>query len=368
MHEAPQVTPSAPPYRHREYFPLFDWLRGVLAGVVLIFHQGLFSWPHAGDLAVQVFFALSGWLIGGMLLETSASDLPRFYFNRVARIWAPYFAALSLLLMVSALRDPITKKWLEFAFYKLTFVYNFFGPPQLATHRYEMPLDGTGNHFWTINVEEQFYLIAPILLVVLPRWIGRSLVTWILVCAAAWFVSYNVDVPITSASIALGVTAALIVHQFGEMHLATLSRIALLAIFFGTAFGMAAGFNYRLLSPPFSIAVVLLLAIRGRQNPVAALVGGISYPLYLNHWTGAIVVHAAMKALGLSETPYSLALAIAVGIGIATCMYFAIDRPILKRRSQLFSPKRARLAMLAAYGTLLIGLLIGAWVYQAGQD
>lgn len=74
------------------YFPLFDWLRIALAFVVLLSHDGLLKlWPQAGNFAVQVFFALSGWLIGGILLKLDKNELPKFYFNRAIRIWIPYF-------------------------------------------------------------------------------------------------------------------------------------------------------------------------------------------------------------------------------------------------------------------------------------
>lgn len=72
------------------------------------------------------------------------SELPRFYSNRALRIWVPYYVALALLLLASSLRDPIGSKWLEFAFYKATFVHNLFGVPQLAESRAAMPLQGTG--------------------------------------------------------------------------------------------------------------------------------------------------------------------------------------------------------------------------------
>ena len=76
-----------------DYYPWFDWLPLTLACIVLAAHQGLRPrWPKAPDFAVQVFFALSGWPIGGLLVQ--ASDLRRFYFNRALRIWGPYLLAL----------------------------------------------------------------------------------------------------------------------------------------------------------------------------------------------------------------------------------------------------------------------------------
>ena len=131
------------------YYPWFDWLRFALANVVMLVHFGIVhGWPHAGDFAVQVFFALSRWLIGEILLEQSRGDLPRFFFNRAVRIWAPYYLALLFLIAASLLREPATSKWLEIVFYKATFVYNLFGTRQAAQHVKEMPLAGTGSHFW----------------------------------------------------------------------------------------------------------------------------------------------------------------------------------------------------------------------------
>ncbi len=77
------------------YFPLFDWLRITLAIIVALYHDKVLPWKEAGNLAVQVFFfALSGWLIGGILLNYAKADLPRFFYNRVTRIWAPYVVAI----------------------------------------------------------------------------------------------------------------------------------------------------------------------------------------------------------------------------------------------------------------------------------
>src|ERR1019366_7835062 len=126
-------------------------------------HSGAHVWEQSGNYAGQVFFALSGWLIGGILVRSTLVDLPRFYFNRAARIWVPYLVAIMLLVSASLLKDRTTLKGFEFVFYDVTFVYNFFGPPQRAASASLMPLDGTGNHFWSICAEEQFYLVAPFL-------------------------------------------------------------------------------------------------------------------------------------------------------------------------------------------------------------
>lgn len=60
------------------YYPWFDWLRLVLALLVVSSHEGILNgFREAGNFGVQVFFALSGWLIGGFLLDRGPADLPR---------------------------------------------------------------------------------------------------------------------------------------------------------------------------------------------------------------------------------------------------------------------------------------------------
>jgi peptidoglycan/LPS O-acetylase OafA/YrhL len=148
-------------------FPLFDWLRFALASMVALSHEGLIAWGNAGNFAVQVFFALSGWLIGGILLRTKLHDLPTFYYNRGTRIWIPYAFAVAAIYLLSAARDPLTTDYFKFLFYDSTFTHNWF-IPKIPDVIDKMPLRGTGSHFWSISVEEQFYLAAPLLIVLLP--------------------------------------------------------------------------------------------------------------------------------------------------------------------------------------------------------
>jgi peptidoglycan/LPS O-acetylase OafA/YrhL len=210
-----QRQPSAPD----SYYPWFDWLRFVLANVVMLVHFGIIrGWSHAGDFAVQAFFALSGWLIGGLLLEQSRSDLPRFFFNRARDLGTVLPRAA-----VPGLGQPAARTGdREVAgdrFYKGTFVYNLFGTRQLADHVKEMPLAGTGSHFWSVNAEEQFYLLAPLLLVVAAPRFGRNPITW----AALALCAYAFDI---YASIVFGVLAATLHRRFPDFHLRPLARIA----------------------------------------------------------------------------------------------------------------------------------------------
>jgi peptidoglycan/LPS O-acetylase OafA/YrhL len=342
------------------YYPWFDWLRLSLACVVLFTHMGLIAWTQAGNFAVQVFFAMSGWLVGGVLVTLPRRELRRFYFNRALRIWCPYFIALTLLVGASLLRDHVTPKWAEFVFYKLTFVYNIFGQPQLAQHRAEMPLAGTGNHFWSVNAEEQFYLIAPLLLVLAPRRLGRSVITWVALAAVAWATK-------TYASIAFGVLAAVIVNTYGAFHKHYACRVAAgVAVALSTV-AFVAGADYELVAPICATAVVLLLALKGRQHPLGALAGGMSYPLYLNAWVPAFVVTALLKHFGLANVLLRETLILVLNLGFAAFLYWQIDRRVVASRPRLYTPKRAWFATTFAYGAVAAGVLVGLFMHQRGE-
>lgn len=301
---------------------------------------------------------MSGWLIGGILLNSKKEDLPKFFFNRVTRIWVPYAIAIALLLGASLLRDPVTSKWVEFAFYKLTFVYNFFGPQQLAQFRLQMPLAGTGNHFWSICAEEQFYLFAPLVIVLIPVRIGKSLVLWSLLSVLA--VSAQVY-----GSIALGVTAAVFRFYFGNWHLnkralAILSAALIVII-------MCIIFNwipYVYVAPFFSVITVLLLARFGVKTYWGQFIGGMSYPFYLNHWIGVFSAHELLEPFGLREAAISKVLALALNLFVAAVLYIAIDYSIKKYRSSWFSNRRGIYSAFAAYSLMAVGLAGGLSIFK----
>ena len=334
------------------YYPWFDWLRGTLALLVMLAHDNLIHWSNAGNFAVQVFFALSGWLIGRVLIRTPRAGLPRFYFNRAVRIWVPYYIALALLIAVSLLRDHIGVKWLEFVLYKATFVYNLLGTPQLATHAAEMPLGGTGNHFWSVNTEEQFYLVAPLLLVLAAPAIGRSRVTWLLLALLAWATD-------SWSSIVFGVCAAVFASYDGTVFQRPLARVALAVFGVASAAGIATGLPYERLVPITAICIVLLLTVQGPRQRLGAVVGGMSYPLYLNHWIGTYAANALTGPFGWRDTFVSHLLSALIAIGLAVALYLKIERPLLARRSAWFTVALGRRAAITAYLMVGVGLALG---------
>lgn len=335
------------------YYPLFDGLRITLAILVALSHDGIIRWPHAGNLAVQCFFSLSGWLIGGILLKSPVHDLPRFFFNRATRIWIPYGIAIALLLGASLLRDPISPKWVEFAFYKITFVYNLFGPPQLASFRAQMPLAGTGNHFWSICTEEQFYLLAPLLIVLLPARLGKSPAVWSTLSILAIFFQIF-------GAIALGVTAAVIAHRYGNRHLDKRAISFLVALILGTStMILFEVFDYAFVAPIFALSVVLLLARPGVASAFGRFWGGVSYPFYLNHWIGVFVANELFEPYGLRESLYRKMAALLINLAVAAALYVTVDETIRKHRDKWYRQARGVSLAVTAYGLLAFGLIGG---------
>jgi peptidoglycan/LPS O-acetylase OafA/YrhL len=147
-----------------------DGLRALAILAVFVSHFGgshslfarLLPW---GTLGVRLFFVLSGFLITGILLqcreyrdqglETSRSVLRSFYVRRFLRIFPIYYATVLAVTLVNIrpMRDAIG--------WNLTYTSNFYW----AVHDYQ----GTGSHFWSLAVEEQFYLIWPWLIFCVPR-------------------------------------------------------------------------------------------------------------------------------------------------------------------------------------------------------
>ena len=338
-----------------KYYPALDWLRGVLAVVVMLGHDSVITWQYAGAFAVSVFFALSGWLIGGILLNLTRADLPQFFFNRAIRIWIPYFLGLFFLLFASSLRDSLSSKWLEIVFYKVSFVYNIFGTEQLATFVEEMPLRGTGNHFWSVNAEEQFYLLAPLLLVLGVRYAGQSALVWGILAVFAWYTEYY-------SAIVFGVFAAVMVHRYGAWHSGYTARLILCAAVFISGWVMITGMlPYQKIAPICSIAIVLALAVPAANSSLGTLVGGMSYQLYLNHWIGVFVANALLSPIGLRDTSWRRALAAVLSIVLAIALYWWIDRRLRKRREALYTPQRGKIVLTIGYVVVACGLIFG-WV------
>lgn len=139
------------------YNRTLDGLRGVAILLVLLFHFRFIL--EVGWIGVQLFFVLSGYLITSILVsgkETSLDYyLKRFYWRRTLRIFPLYFGYLFLALAAFLLKG-IPGELPEMFPYLATYTFNFY---PLAEH-YSFQ-DYFFTHFWSLSVEEQFYLFWP---------------------------------------------------------------------------------------------------------------------------------------------------------------------------------------------------------------
>jgi peptidoglycan/LPS O-acetylase OafA/YrhL len=337
-------------------FPAFDWLRFILASVVVLDHAGWSVWEHGGNFAVQTFFALSGWLIGSILLSITAADLPRFFFNRATRIWIPYVFAVFAIYALAYLKGTEVQHFLKSLFYDLTFTHNWFIPktPDVIAN---LPLQGTGSHFWSIAVEEQFYLAAPLLMMFVPH--GKSASFWALVSAVAFLVA-----PGWYGAISLGVLAAALRRDYGAWYMTPVSRMALAtAVLSIGLLLLSRPESYEALAPFAAIAIVLLLAFEGQRQSVGTFLGGMSYPFYLNHWIGIFFMNLVAKKLGV-EIPGQALLAYLVSFITCSAIYVAIDVNVQRYRSvffdktvgKVFAANAYTLCAAGVFGGLIVGL------------
>jgi peptidoglycan/LPS O-acetylase OafA/YrhL len=307
-----------------------DVLRFILASAVMLAHMGVLSWLQSGNLAVQVFFALSGWLIGGILYKTDSQELCRFYYNRSTRVWIPYFFTVAALYLISLTHEPLSPRWFRFLAFDLTFTHNWFALwPNADIAVQQMPLHGTGNHFWSLAVEEQFYLIAPLAITLFPA--GRKLVIWVGIAAVAYFSRSEY------ASICLGVLAAVAARKYVNWYRSVPGRILLLVTIIVTAIGMIYSLSYSFFAPVFSICVVLLCATPLRRNAATRWLGGISFPFYLNAWIGTFALHSIEKHFAIPLSWYSRPLEFLAGITAAALSYELLDARVMANRNRFYN-------------------------------
>ncbi len=163
------------------YRPQLDGVRAIAIGFVLLFHfaPSYDRWLPGGNIGVRVFFVLSGFLITGILLRlnTVASQgasprflLRQFFVRRVLRIFPVYFVALFIAQIFGEVMTGVMP-WLA------TFSGNWF----MVLHDRGM---GPMSSFWTVAVEEQFYLLWPWVVLFIP---ARRLLVTLLAMVLAGF-------------------------------------------------------------------------------------------------------------------------------------------------------------------------------------
>jgi peptidoglycan/LPS O-acetylase OafA/YrhL len=176
--DAESSTP--PPFSLSGHLGTLDALRGVAVLLVIARHAsttpdatGLAQVAHAamraGWIGVELFFALSGFLITGILVDTrsDAHQLRNFYARRTLRIFPLYFAFLGAVFLFGSLtalaEDPEFQTVQRNAAWLWTYTTNI-----LIAWKGEAALPLQLGHLWSLAVEEQFYLLWPLVVLVVP--------------------------------------------------------------------------------------------------------------------------------------------------------------------------------------------------------
>jgi peptidoglycan/LPS O-acetylase OafA/YrhL len=340
------VTPASDPKR----LPALDGMRAIAVFVVIVGHA---NYPVKGvpaDLGVNLFFVLSGFLITRILLkefdQSGRISFSSFYYRRTLRIFPAYYAFLAVSFALDRImHDPWPTSLTVSA---VTYTVNYFN----ALHGH--PTTSIA-HAWSLAVEEQFYLLWPLALVVLIRrgWLFGGTLAIALV-ALAWrtiLVGLGADVAYVYNAfdtrmdcLAIGCLVAIAAKEGrGQNAIAALSAKAwhpLVTMFLllvsrwapSKAYHYSLGFTVEaILCALLLIQVMRLAPLTGWKwldHPVMRYLGLISYPMYLYHAIGG----AFGRRAPFGGEPVEFIVTVLATIGLATGSYYVIERPFLRRR------------------------------------
>lgn len=374
------TTPSLDPrFATRTRQPGLDLLRALAVVLVVCYHAGHFglTLPHDvqrfGWVGVDLFFVLSGYLIGGQLLGPLARgerlDLQRFFWRRALRILPAYLVVLAVYVVF-----PSWREWPQMpsAWRFLCFVQN------LDLH------GGTAfSHAWSLCVEAQFYLALPFLLALLVQRRGVGIATalgvigaGLLLRAALGYAHPAPDGHGVSGRefqhliyyptwtrldpLVLGVSLSAI-EQWRPCwwawlcgHARWLWLPAVAAVGYGLFLGEGEGLTVAACVwqfPLVALGMSLLLVCAVSEQlpfhwmpvPGAAFVASVAYSVYLSH---KLVIHQVLLLCARRGLPLTSASALGLNfvavLAVGSLLYFAVERPflLLRRRSKVRSLPR----------------------------
>lgn len=375
--ERVQTTKSSPTYRGD-----IDGLRAIAVTSVVLFHAGL--WPlRSGFVGVDIFFVISGFLLGGIIYRESRENrfsFANFYARRARRILPALFLVLLATLAAGALllapaeysRVGSTGTYVALAISNVRFwkVISYFTPEAALD-----PLLMT----WSLGVEEQFYLLFPLFLVACLRLSPRLLLPALIVLST---ISFTICVILTesergaafyllhSRAWELGAGAALAVLRARASTLwrpataEVVSVAGLLGLIFSVvSFDESAAFPGWRAALPVLATIAVISAEGSRLNrsifgaAPMAWVGRLSYSWYLWHWP--ILAYLRISTVGV-PSPEVVAGAVALSLVAAFVSHRFVEtpfrRPTLPAGTALI---RYGLAV-AAIATLAAGIRFSA--------
>lgn len=337
-------------------YELLDGLRGLAALAVVLHHHGVAGLGHP---AVMVFFVISGYCITAATVAALASgsaSFGAFMARRMRRIFPPYLFALAFFALTRVIRDAFDRgagppddpvAWLQ----NLTMT-------QWLSLLVQPGPDPANNPtlfvaaFWSLNYEEQFYLVMAIVLLLCRARPARFPVAIVAITTASacwlWLAGANTFRGLFVEywpHFATGAALCLVLTQSSFARWRGAFAATMLAVSAGCVLALAGESTDRSrLFLEFAVigaTVAALVAARplsgwisGTQawRPIAAL-GTISYSLYLVHQfnltlTGTL---AAKLVGGLRSAPLEVAVAVALQLLIATVFWYGCERPYLNR-------------------------------------
>lgn len=336
-----------------DYRPDIDGLRAIAVLGVLIFHARL-GWLPGGYVGVDVFFVISGYLITKIIVSHDGdlgSFLARFYERRVRRLIPPALPVLAFTAMFAWYYLPpeamqeFAKSALAYSFFVSNWFFLLIGGYDDGPSRLKPLL-----HTWSLGVEEQFYLLFPIPILIAQRW-GTTAVKWLLAMILAASVVYSVvlvgwergdDAFYNSFArfweIALGGLLAVDAirspqHAHVRSAVGVFGLVAILASMWFYRPPSEMSFPGMLALVPTLGAAAVILAATGPASYLLATrpmvgVGLISYALYLWHWPLLVFVEYAV----IGARPVHYMAALGVSALLATASYFLIEKPLRTRR------------------------------------
>lgn len=345
LSERETIWSSTTPLRH---MPQLDGVRAIAAGMVVCYHfyDPIRQHVQLGSIGVRIFFVLSGFLITGILLRTRiATDasgtagrgrgLRRFYIRRFLRIFPLYYFALGLAWLTRVEGARGSMAW------HAAYLSNVLFFLQNAAHHGKW--GGNLAHFWSLSVEEQFYLLWPWVVFFAPRRSLPGITLGLAVFAPVFryvvFTATGNDItpvllPGCIDSLALGAYLAMSVLPEFESH--PLIRppgravlwIGLVLLVANQAADMSHGWwAFRLVSFDSAVALVGLWVVakaaRGFTGPAGRLLasapvrylGTISYGIYVYHLMLPAMLPRIARRLGYPD--------IFAPLGEHTLAYFA---------------------------------------------